>query len=64
MLNAYERHLALSYLGNMLRRLRRTTAEAKKLAEWLEENASLIASDARSTERMKMAASTTPLSNP
>ncbi len=62
MLNAYERHLALSYLGNMLRRLRRTTAEAKKLAEWLEENASLIASDARSTERMRTTASTTPLS--
>ena len=61
MLNAYERRLALFYLANMLRRLRRTMSEATKLAEWLEENASLIASDARSTKRMKMAASTTPL---
>ena len=61
MLHAYERRLALFYLANMLRRLRRTTSEAKKLAEWLEENASLIARDARSTERMRMIASATAL---
>ena len=61
MLHAYERHLALFYLANMLRRLRRTTSEAKKLAEWLEENASLIARDARSTERMRTIASATAL---
>ena len=62
MLNAYERRLALFYLTNMLRRLRRTTSESKNLAEWLEENASVIASGARSTERMRTTASTTPLS--
>ena len=61
MLSAYERRLALFYLANMLRRLRRTTSAAKNLAEWLEENASLIAKDARSTGRMRMVASTTPL---
>ena len=61
MLHAYERRLALFYLANMLRRLRRTTSEAKKLAEWLEENASLIARDARSTERMRMITSATAL---
>ena len=62
MLNAYERRLALFYLANMLRRLRRTTSEAKNLAEWLEENASLIAGGTRSTERMRTTTSTTPLS--
>lgn len=58
LLNAHERRLALSYLANMLARLRRTTPEAKNLVEWLEENASLIARNARATERMKSIAST------
>ena len=43
MLNACERRLALSYLANMLSRLDRARTAGENLAEWLEENAPLIA---------------------
>ena len=62
MLNAYERRLALSYLANMFARLDRNRTEGKSLVEWLEENAALIASGARSSERMRKTASTAAVS--
>ena len=62
MLNAYERRLVLSYLASMLGRLNRNRSEGNNLAEWLEENAPLLASDARRTERLKRTASTATVS--
>ncbi|MDE0349142.1 MAG: AAA family ATPase [Gammaproteobacteria bacterium] len=57
MLNSHERHLALSYLANMLGRLRRKRAQAANLLEWLADNAAPLASGGRSGERIAVAAS-------
>ena len=57
MLNSHERHLALSYLANMLGRLRRKRAQAASLLEWLTDNVTPLASGARTGERIAVAAS-------
>lgn len=57
MLNSHERHLALSYLANMLGRLPRKRAQAANLLEWLADNAAPLASGGRSGERIAVAAS-------
>ena len=64
MLNSHERHLALSYLANMLGRLRRKRAQAANLLEWLADNAAPFASGARTGERIAVAASNAAESAP
>ena len=64
MLNSHERHLALSYLANMLGRLRRKSAQAANLLEWLADNAAPFASGGRAGERIAVAASNAAESAP